>query len=172
MARSHRSRVGVRGRSFFENCALAAGCHPQCSVVGEKWPTYLSPATDTPQHETTRWGLSSLEPLHRHSAYLGRLLPQAVASPTWSHILIASSRSSIERNMIAPTFDGTWRSSYSDDWQSRPQRTSLPLLVKAKATASTSTAGSPCRTTSLSRCLAYRHNAARFPRPQRKLRRT
>ena len=65
VARSHRSRVGVRGRSFSENCALAAGCHPQGSV---RWgtppqfpPTYLSPATDTPQHATTRWGLSSLD---------------------------------------------------------------------------------------------------------------
>ena len=24
---------------FFENCALAAGCHPQGSVVGERWGT-------------------------------------------------------------------------------------------------------------------------------------
>ena len=94
-------------------------------------------------------------PLHRHSAYLGRLLAQAGVSPTWSRMLKplgllgrlspAGGSHGFIHNMIALTFDGTWRSSYSNDWQPRPRRTSLPLLVKAKATASTTTAGSPCR---------------------------
>ena len=61
VARSHRSRVGVRGRSFSENCVLAAGCHPQGSVVGERWGT----PPQFPPHKPKLRGLLGVHTLWR-----------------------------------------------------------------------------------------------------------
>ena len=93
-----RGLVRFRSRRFGDTvrlgrCAWWPVGRKQGSVVGEKWgtppqfPQLTFPLRPTPQHATTRWGLSSLEPLHRHSAYLGRLLPQAGVSPAWSRML-------------------------------------------------------------------------------------
>ena len=69
-------------------------------------PICFSPVTDTPQHATIRWGLSSLDG-HHHSACFGRLIPQTGVSPIWSHNFM--------HNMIALTFDGT-----RNDWRPNP----------------------------------------------------
>ena len=97
VARSHRSRVGVRGRSFFENCALAAVTCMVRSLEKDSptiLPIYLS------RHPSTC--NNSLGPFQPRTATSPLGLLRALASPSrglpdLEPHLIASSRNSTKR---------------------------------------------------------------------------